>query len=172
MSRWVATGQKGVKAAVISRDVIASASKMQYTSEFFKSIAPLSQCVAMLFLVVDSSMYRSYRNAYEKALITTPPLQVLTYTKRACFQGLAVVHNLAVEPHKDNSDCKNGWVAMCCWGEFEGGELVLPTLKLALKFQPGDVVFFRSALLYHYLMPFVGHRTSFVFFTHQDVVEA
>lgn len=124
----------------------------------------------MLFQVVDLNIHESYTAAYDNALTVSPPLQLLTYTRRACFQGLVVVHNLAVEPHKDHSDSKTGWVAMCCWGEFIGGELVIPTLKLSLKFQPGDVIFFRSTLLYHYLMPFVGQRTSFVFLSHEHVI--
>ncbi len=132
-------------------------------------IAPLTQAIALLFSAIDKEMYRRYRAAYEEAS-DSAALTMMTATKRECFQGLALVRNLAVEPHKDSSDVKNGWVGMCCWGEFTGGELVIPILGIKLLFQPGDVVFFRSALLKHYILSFKGERTSFVFFSHQDVV--
>lgn len=106
---------------------------------------------------------------YRQAL-RTGALRIMTATSRACFQGLVVIKNLAALPHKDSSDYKTGWVAMCCFGGFTGGELVIPVLKMVFKFQPGDVIFFRSALLEHYVLPFEGDRTSLVFFTHHNVM--
>ena len=65
-------------------------------------------------------MRDKYVKAYQEAL-PTGALRI-TATNRACFQGLVVIRNLAA--HKDTSDYKKGWVAMCCFGEFTGGELV------------------------------------------------
>ena len=39
---------------------------------------------------------------------------------------------------------------------------------MRFQFQPGDVIFFRSTLVEHYVVPFVGNRTSLVFFTHHN----
>lgn len=96
---------------------------------------------------------------------------MMTTTKRACFQRVVLIRNLAAQPHKDTSDYKDGWVGMCCWGDFTGGHLVIPILGIQLQFKPGDIVFFRSTLLEHYVLPFEGERNSLVFFS-QHVIGA
>ena len=50
-------------------------------------------------------------------------------SRRACFQGMVLIQNLAVEPHTDKSDYKYGWIAMCCCSMFTGGNLVITALK-------------------------------------------
>ena len=57
-----------------------------------------------------------------------------------------------------------------CWGQFTGGNLVIPALTQGFEFQPGDVVIFRSCLLEHYITPFVGDRSSIVFFSQNDIM--
>ena len=81
-----------------------------------------------------------------------------------------LIRNLAAEPHKDKSDYTDGWVVMCCWGSFKGGNLVIPALKQRFEFSPGDVMIFRSCLLEHYVMPFVGERSSIIFFSQNDIM--
>ena len=125
--------------------------------------------VSLLFGAVDRKVRDKYVKAYQEAL-PTGALRIMTATNRACFQGLVVIRNLAAQPHKDTSDYKKGWVTMCCFGEFTSGELVIPVLKMRFQFQPGDVIFFRSTLLEHYVLPFMGNRTSLVFFTHHNVM--
>jgi len=44
-----------------------------------------------------------------------------------------------------------------------GGDITIP-------FKSGDVVFFRSCVLEHFIAPFEGTRTSFVFFTRQTLM--
>ncbi|RPB23438.1 hypothetical protein L211DRAFT_268831 [Terfezia boudieri ATCC MYA-4762] len=95
---------------------------------------------------------------------------ILTTSRRAWFQGIVFIRNLAAEPHKDRSDYADGWVIMCCWGDFVDANLVIPALNLRFAFKPGDVVIFRSTLLGHYIMPFEGERSSTVFFSHNHVM--
>ena len=169
MVRWVATGQHGVQEPVLSKDSLSSATKLEITRQFFVNIAPLTQAVSLLFSAVDKKVHAKYVGTYQQAL-RTGALRIMTATNRACFQGLVVVRNLAAQPHKDGSDYKKGWVAMCCFGDFTGGELVIPVLGMKFRFQPGDVIFFRSTLLEHYVLPFIGDRTSLVFFTHHNLM--
>ncbi|RPB18183.1 hypothetical protein L211DRAFT_877800 [Terfezia boudieri ATCC MYA-4762] len=109
----------------------------------------------------------TYRNAAENS-----PLYGWTTSRRACFQGIVLIWNLAAKPHKDRSDYADSWVIICCWGEFGGGDLVVPDLKLRFAFKHGDVVVFRSTLLEHYIMPFDGERSSTIFFSHNHVMGA
>ena len=75
-----------------------------------------------------------------------------------------------MDAHKDMSDTPRGWVAMICCGNFTGGYLVLADLGVKLDFKPGDIIFFRSRLLEHFITDFVGERSSLVFFTHENVL--
>ena len=43
-----------------------------------------------------------------------------------------------------------------------------PSIDVKLAFQPGDVVFFRSAVLEHFIAPCTLPRSSFVFFSHSN----
>ena len=52
--------------------------------------------------------------------------------------------------------------------KFTGGELCAPALGIKIPFQPGDIVFFWSSLLEHWLEEFKGERFSVVFFTKED----
>jgi hypothetical protein len=74
--------------------------------------------------------------------------------------GTRFPSNLQVEPHKDRSDAKHGWMGICCAEQFTGGLLVLPKLKLKLQNKPGDVVYFQSTILEHYVTEFEGDRSS------------
>lgn len=56
-------------------------------------------------------------------------------------------------------------------GEFTGGELVVPELKVQVALQPNDVIFIRSRLLEHFLAPFSGTRYVFVSFHHASLFE-
>lgn len=170
-ARWVATGQRGVQKPVLSSDTCSTATRQEVVREFLISVAPLIQSVSMLFHAVDPEMHQEYVDAYSECLHTSA-LTTLTTTGRACFQGLVLVKNLAAEPHKDTSDYKRGWVGMTWSGSYTGGELVVPILGIKISCQPGDVVFFRSTELEHYVLPFVGDRSAFVFFSHQDVMGA
>ena len=175
-SLWIATGQAHIPNprtnhnAVISRDVINTAYKLDATTSFFERIAPLIQTIGILFEGVDTDTYKKFHDNYNY-LANTTPLKLLQVSGRCCFFGLAVLRNLQAEPHKDVSDAKKGWVAMCCDGDFEGGELVISELRLKIAFKPGDVIFFRSAILQHFILPFDGKRTSFVFFSHANLLE-
>ena len=60
---------------------------------------------------------------------------------------------------------------MVCWGDFSGGYLALPDLRVKLDFKPGDIIFFGSRLLEHFVTDFEGKRSSMVFFTHENVLK-
>lgn len=43
---------------------------------------------------------------------------------------IAVVMHERVGPHKDTDDLRDGWALMTCFGDFTGGHLCLPRLKV------------------------------------------
>jgi len=84
---------------------------------------------------------------------------------------MAVLCSAKVGIHKDRGDVKDGWVAMICCREFEERELCFPGLGLKLEHKPGDVIFFCSTLLEHFVSNFDRNRTSLVFFSHENLID-
>ncbi|RPA74306.1 hypothetical protein BJ508DRAFT_312999 [Ascobolus immersus RN42] len=83
-----------------------------------------------------------------------------------CFCTMALNEACTTEPHWDHIDNRNGVCCVYCFGQFHGGELVFPELKLVIPLRPGQLVFFRSALLVHGNLPVLhGERHSFVLFS-------
>lgn len=152
----------------LSSETIGNTEKFNHVDQFFRKIAPLIQTIGLLFRGVDIEVYTSYLINYNDWLDETP-LRILQMSNRACFAGLALLRNTQVGPHKDSGDIKDGWVAMCAWGEFEGGEMILPELQMQLRFQQGGVIFLRSALFEHFIAPFTGERAATIFFTKKNV---
>jgi hypothetical protein len=153
--------------ANLSTDMLKTATRLAATDTFFQSIGPLVQTIGRLFQEIDPDAYQLYRNNYE-AYSNSSSLRHFTVSNRSCFLCLGLLVNTRVSPHKDSNDVKDGWVAMACFGDFDGGELCLPALNCKVPFQPGDVVLFRSAVLEHWILPFGGTRYSCVFFTKQS----
>eukprot|EP01113_Clastostelium_recurvatum_P004849 TRINITY_DN1214_c0_g1_i2.p1 TRINITY_DN1214_c0_g1~~TRINITY_DN1214_c0_g1_i2.p1 ORF type:complete len:377 (+),score=66.97 TRINITY_DN1214_c0_g1_i2:85-1215(+) len=87
-----------------------------------------------------------------------------------------LVHNWFEEQrgcewHLDVNDLPDGYCATVCYGDFEGGEVEFPELGIALKLEPGDVLFFKSAMLTHGNAPVTrGIRRSIVLTTHANVI--
>ena len=78
--------------------------------------------------------------------------------------------NTGSDWHFDKNDFRAGYCAVVCYGKFSGGELIFPEIGVALKLEPGDVVFFKSALLTHGCAPVTGVRRSVVLTTHNNVI--
>jgi len=60
---------------------------------------------------------------------------------------------VVVVPHRDNLNLTYGWCAITALGDVEhtiGGHMVLPDLKLAIKFLAGSSIFIQSAIFTHY----------------------
>ncbi|KAJ3476392.1 hypothetical protein NLI96_g11187 [Meripilus lineatus] len=80
--------------------------------------------------------------------------------------------------HRDRKDYL---CAIFCSGAFEGGELVLPDVRMKFKYSPGDIVIFFSDAFYHSILPWAPllkqpedivspGRVSWVLNTHTDVL--
>lgn len=80
---------------------------------------------------------------------------------------------MTVGPHKDKGDVKDGFVAITCYGNFEGAHAVFPELDTKLDQRPGDILFAMSAVSIHYITPIEsGERQSHVRFTKADILHS
>ena len=72
--------------------------------------------------------------------------------------GLRVV----TKPHRDHFNLAYGWCSITALGKFDhmaGGHLVLPDLKLSIKFPAGSMVLIPSTALTHHNVPITFHET-------------
>ncbi|KAK0185382.1 hypothetical protein F5146DRAFT_937634, partial [Armillaria mellea] len=78
---------------------------------------------------------------------------------QSCFLGLAMVWKLQVDAHAD--ECDWHLCTITCGGNFMGGALHLPDLNISLEYKLGDIVIFRSSMLYHSIrewIPGIMHK--------------
>lgn len=168
---WKAVGHPDAN-PTLSKDILQGGHRFNAVLGFLKDITPLTQSISMLFEAVDNPAYEDYSKTYQQWLGSdATALSTIHTCGRACFLGTAVLRNFQVRPHKDSRDPRDGWVGMTCFGDFQGGELVVPELGCKFQYQEGDVVFFRSAVLKHFVTAFEGERSAFVWFTKDDMFE-
>lgn len=88
------------------------------------------------------------------------------------FCTICINENCTTLRHKDHMDTKDGVCVVYCWGDFKGGELVFDELKMVVPLLPGQLIFFRSAILTHWNQRVTsGKRNSFVLFTGSRVMD-
>ena len=107
-----------------------------------------------------------------KELADGGKLGPLHQSLRGCYAGMALLINMAVHPHRDAGDVKNGWGATNCWCTFEGGLPAFGALNLVFNQKPMDLMFARSAVLEHWLTPItLGERYCQTHFTKKFVMD-
>ncbi|KAI9825553.1 MAG: hypothetical protein M1826_006943 [Phylliscum demangeonii] len=163
---WPTTGRSR-HCPVRASEVDGGGQRLNAVFKFFRHISPLTQTISMLFEAIDLAAYLQYKKVYTHWRQQTA-LNAIHMTNRACFSGVAVIKNLRVPPRNDTDEPQGGWVAVTCVGDYDGGELVIPALKCKISLQPGDVLFFRSAVLEHWVAPFTGERYALVYFSEDD----
>ncbi|KAJ3142107.1 hypothetical protein HDU90_004380 [Geranomyces variabilis] len=83
---------------------------------------------------------------------------------QVAFSMIVIVINEFVTKHHDIRDKPDGWCAIVCLGDFQGGKFCLPQLKTRIPFVPGDILFIRSCALEHMGQKWTGdYRYSVVF---------
>jgi hypothetical protein len=76
---------------------------------------------------------------------------------------MAVLNRGGSGPHYDKMDEHEGLCCVVPYGNYTGGDLVFPELKLRFVVRPGDIIYFRSRELLHENFAVKGHRRSIVF---------
>lgn len=91
-------------------------------------------------------------------------------TRFARYPGLAFVEGTTDTPHVDQNDCPSAMCTIVVVGKFRGGRLFFPTLNLLFDMKAGDIITFKSNLLYHCTTPvYIGRRFAFVFFANHNL---
>jgi hypothetical protein len=85
------------------------------------------------------------------------------------FPMIAINYNTISDYHWDKHDDPNSFCCLVVLGDFEGGELCFPQLKIIVPLRPGQVLLFPSRLLLHGNFTITkGIRHSIVYFVHSS----
>jgi len=86
-----------------------------------------------------------------------------------CFTTIAINFNYATYLHCDKTDFRNGMAAVIVFGEFDGGQILLPSIRCRILAKNGDLYFVSSWDLLHGVGRYVGDRYSVVLFFNDNV---
>jgi len=140
---------------------LTSLMKFKCVQEWARKNQPLWEKVEEVFKSNFPMLYKLYNS------VARVPERV------GGFAAVAVNYNIGpMKRHRDTADYQNGICLVVVGGEFTGGELSFPELKMKFAVQPGDVIAFRSYLLVHEVLNYNGERYSAVFFQDQNVFSA
>ena len=118
---------------------------------------------------LDPERHQELHNRYRE--LGEDELQHLWQGEEACHSGLALLVNLAVGPHKDSNDAKDSWTSTNSWGNFKGGDLIIPDYGFRLAQEEGDIVLSHAAILTHMVDEIEdGERFCHVRFTKKNVL--
>lgn len=154
---------------VLSRDILGEGAwDFGIRARYLANMAPVHQAISLWFETIDKPRYEECRLLVDKLADADTGLEVVKYAQTQSFLALATLRNMQARNHKDRTNVTDGWAGMTCVGSFTGGELCLPDLDVNITFLPGDVIFFRSSLLEHFVRKYVGTRSSLIFFSQTD----
>ncbi len=135
----------------LSKDAREGATEFCYLNgiqQFFAMIHSLFNCV-------DQNLCKLY-----KAVV--PPGQRIAGSSFL----MALLNPGGTGPHYDWMDLKEGCCCIVLFGkDWFGGDLAFRDLGFRVSLHPGDVIFFRSAILRHENLPHQGDRRSIVLTT-------
>jgi len=128
--------------------------------ELIHALEPLSDSI-------NQFINNNYFNMYEKlSNLSWGPFAPKPFR---IFPMIAINFNTISDYHLDSYDEANSLCVLVALGDFEGGELCFPQLKIAIQLKPGQVVAFSSKLLLHgNCIVTKGIRYSIVYYIHRD----
>lgn len=116
---------------------------------------------------INQFLKKHYGNLYEKL----SKLKWGSFAPRSfgVFPMIAINYNTISDYHWDENDEPNSFCCLVALGDFEGGELCFPQLKIIVPLRPGQVILFSSRLLLHgNFVVTKGIRHSVVYFVHSS----
>lgn len=120
-------------------------------------------------MLIDPTAHRAYTQARDQ-LCKMACFESIAAVDYMLFHGRSIIFNRATPRHIDSNDVPEGWAVLLALGDFDGGELYLPNLGIAIPFPPGALIFIRGGILPHEILAFRGgQRISIAHFVHESV---
>ncbi|KAF5344979.1 hypothetical protein D9757_013787 [Collybiopsis confluens] len=154
---------------VPSRDFLKSGPAFCQSVELLDHLRVFSAGINAFLRVMDPTQYRSLREAQKEGHKKYPYLRMVDSVDPLLMEGRAVMWNRTTSDHQDIGDPKVAWAALVVLGKIRSGWLIFRQLNLKVRYQPGDVVWLRGAILDHEVDVWEGEqRICVAHFTHQS----
>ena len=101
-------------------------------------MSELAEAVAESFK--NSMMQNRWEAQFAKANQTAPTWLIRTNKGITPFTTITCNLSFRTAAHIDAGDLKEGFGVMCCFGDFEGCDLVFPRYRAAVRYREGDVL--------------------------------
>lgn len=153
-----------------SSDIIKTGTKLSATVKLFKTLSSLSRRVNEAVHVADPAFYQQLIQLRDALHKMEPITEAMDHVDPLLFEGREIIFNRMSDFHRDSQDPQLSYVALYAGGDFTGGMLELPDLKLKVRLEPGDMVLFRGRVLLHKVGEWDdGQRYSIPHFTHTSL---
>jgi hypothetical protein len=107
----------------------------------------------------------------EKALTEIKKAPKQCRLLKTAFTSIYLLKSWSSRYHKDSNNLRGVLTALTPFGDFDGGELVLPRWAIAIALKPGDLLFFDPQQVHGNLL-FKGKRISAAFYCARRVADA
>jgi len=110
--------------------------ELKLMSELVKEVAETLRC---------SYVQDGWEAPFKKAAQTAPAFLQTTRDGHTPFTTITCNKSFRTAAHVDGGELKESFGAMCCFGEFDGCDLVFPRYKTAVRYREGDIILANSA---------------------------
>lgn len=127
---------------------------------------------AMTFIHKVNEVYaKILPSAYERQMEYVKMIPEEHVIRGTAFTTLYVLKNAPTAVHRDTMDIREGFGVMASLGGFKGGELYFPKYRVAVNYQPTDVILADVHELHGNFPVSEGVRVSCVFFVREGIHE-
>lgn len=153
-----------------SGDTIRTGTAFSATCKLYKELTSLSRRVNEAVKIADPIFHKQLSELREQVEAHEALADAMNKIDPLLFEGREIIFNRLSDYHRDSQDPQLGFVALYAAGDFKGGLLDLPELKLKVRLEPGDLVLFRGRVLRHRIGEWDnGQRISIPHFTHTSL---
>lgn len=162
---------QNVGALMPSADTIRTGTAFSATCKLYKELTSLSRRVNAALKIADPTFHKQLDELRKQVEAHEAAADALNKIDPLLFEGREIIFNRHSDYyHRDSQDPQLGYVALYAAGDFKGGLLDIPDLKLKVRLEPGDLVLFRGRVLRHKIGRWnKGQRISIPHFTHTSL---
>lgn len=152
-----------------SGDTIRPSMAFSATCKLYQELTSLSRRVNEAVKIADPIFHEQLSELREQVEAHEALADAMNKMDPLLFEGRKIIFNGLSDYHQDSQDPQLGFVALYAAGDFKGGLLYLPELKLKVRLEPGDLVLFRHVLRHKIGEWDNGQRISIPHFTHTSL---
>lgn len=152
--------------------MIKTGERLDATSSSLRDLALLSYRCNAVLKVIDPDFHSALLLVREFLRQKSPMKEAFNAIDPLLFEGREVLYNRKSALHVDSLDPQKGWGFFFAAGDFKGGYVNFPTMKLRVRLEPGDGILHRGRVIPHEIEDWEGNRISVPHFTHTSIWRA